>query len=352
MHSLLELAWQSDLEKEPPIKAQLPKLVAQLAPIFDLLPPSARAQLLGYQWDRIKNSAFAPAIARAAQLPANPNDYSEKEARDLALKRLAQLDPKLGRAQIIAQIRQPKPHYGFDALRSLPDATLPALDDVLATNFINARNGDIELSSQLLWRYASLAVLPRIKTYYESSGDRFDSASEVATLAYFVRVNPGYGVPQVAKRAREIGKLDNYSSLLFDVAALAPNPRLEAVAIANLTDAGEGSATDAAQTLGVIGSLAGKSALLARLKNTGDAAYPRVRGHIEWRVVEALADGQGWLCPPAELRQIRALCLTEQGRNTLDGYLQTRDYRKNGEPLHVDYSPDGYWGVDNYNGAA
>ena len=77
---------------------------------------------------------------------------------------------------------------------------------------------------------------------------------------------------------------------------------------------------------------------------------PRVRGHIEWRVVEALADGQGWLTPPAELRQIRALCLTEQGRTTLDNYLRIREYRKDGEPLSVNYSPDGYWGVDNYSG--
>ena len=158
------MAWLTDLEKEPLIKAQLPKLVAQLAPIFDQLPPSPRAYLLGSEWDRIKSPAFAPAIARAAQLPANSNDYYEREARDLALKRLAQLDPKLGRAQIIAQIRQAKPRFGFDALRSLPDATLPELDEVLATNFINARNGDIELSAKLLWRYASAAVLPRIKS--------------------------------------------------------------------------------------------------------------------------------------------------------------------------------------------
>lgn len=194
------------------------------------------------------------------------------------------------------------------------------------------------------------AQLPRL---YESSSNRFDYASMVATLAYFVRVNPGYGVPKVAERSRINGKADAHSSLLFDVAALQPSAQLEPLAISNLNNAGEGAATDAAQTLARIGSPAAKSALLARLQNTSDAAYPRVRGHIEWRVVEALANAQNWLCPPAQLRQIRELCQTEQGRNTVDGFLRARADRSNSDrSLLINYSPgaDNYWGVDSYSG--
>ncbi len=347
LHTLLGLAWQGNLEKEPQIKAQLPQLVAQLAPIFDQLPSPARANLLGYQWDKIKSPAFVPALQRSRQLPIDKNDYDAKDANDLALKRLAEIAPQVGRAQLIAQIKSPKPSVNFETLSSLPDATLPALDDALAANY---ENSDSEISARLIERYASAAILPRVRAHYESSSDRLGYGSLPAILAYFVRVNPGYGIPKVAVQARIFGKRDAYSSLLLDVATLQSDPRLESVAIANLTNAGEGSATDAAQTLGRIGSPAAEGALLARLKNTSDAKYPRVRGHIEWRVVEALAGGQGWLCPPAELRQIRALCLTEQGRNTADDYLQRRDNQKEGEPLHLDYSPDGYWGADGYNG--
>ena len=351
LHSLLELAWLTNLEKEPPVKAQLPQLVAQLAPIFDRLPPLPRAYLLGDQWDRIKSPAFVPALQRSRKIPIAPNDYNAREVASLTLKRLAEIAPQSGRAQIIAQIKHPQAGVDFDALNGLPDATLPALDDVLAKNYLEApaQSEPLALAAKLLWRYASPAVLPRIKASYENSSDRLDYAPLIATLAYFVRVNPGYGIPKVAAQARVFGKRDAYSSFLFDVAALQPSAQIESLAIANLNNQGEGAATDAAQTLGRIGSPAAKNALLARLKNTGDAKYPRVRGHIEWRVVEALASAQGWLCPPAQLRQIRALCQTEQGRNTLDDYLRART---DGEPLVIDYSGGTreFWGVNRYDG--
>ncbi len=349
LHSLLELAWLTNLEKEPPIKAQLPQLVAQLAPIFDQLPPLARAYLLGDGWDRIKSPAFAPALQRARQLPFDKNDYYAKDAANLALKRLAELDPQLGRAQIIAQIKSPRPSLDFEALRGLPDATLPDLDDVLATNFLDARNQNIELAAKLLWRYASPAVLPRIKADYENPDMRYDNASLVATLAYLVRVDPDYGVAKVAQWARRSGKESDYSTLLFDVAELQPAPQLETVAIEILTGAGVGAARDAAQTLARIGSPGAQKALMNRLANGDNTNDPATRAQLEPHFVQALASAQGWLCPPDQLRQIRALCQTDEGRRLADEYLSERSDR---EPLVIDYSSGTreFWGVDRYNG--
>ncbi len=351
LHTLLELAWLTNLQKEPPIKAQLPKLVAQLAPIFDQLPPLARAYLLGDEWDRIKSPAFVPALERARKLPINKNDYYAKDAASLTLKRLAEIAPKSGRAQIIEQIKHPQPGVDFQALSGLPDKTLPALDDVLAKNYLkaDAQSESLALAAKLLWRYASPAALPRIKASYETSSDRLDYAPTIATLAYFVRVNPGYGVPKVAARAREFGKRDFYSSFLFDVSSLQFSPQLETLAIANLTNAGEGTAGDAAKTLARFGSSAARNALMARLKNTSDAKYPKVRARVESKLVEALANGQSWLCPPAQLRQIRALCQTDEGRRITDEYLSERANR---EPLIVNYSSGtgNYWDVAHYSG--
>ena len=349
IHSLLELAWLTNLGKEAPIKAQLPKLIAQLAPIFDQLPPLPRAYLLGDEWDRIKSPAFVPALQRARKLPFDPNDYYARDAASLTLKRLAEIAPKTGRAQIIELIKHPQPGVDFAALRGLPDATLPALDNVLATNFLDAHNESLELSAKLLWRYASPAVFPRIKANYESASDRFDYASLVATLAYFVRVDPGYGVPKVAARSRFNGKRDSSSSFLFDVAALQPSAQLQTLAIANLTNQGEGTANDAAKTLAIIGSPAAKVALLARLQNPAPVAYPKVRARLEARLVMALVSAQGWLCPPAQLRQIRALCQTDDGRRIADEFLRARTDK---EPLVVNYSSgtNNFWGVDRYDG--
>lgn len=351
LHTLLELAWLTNLGKEAPIKAQLPKLIAQLAPIFDQLPPLPRAYLLGDEWDRIKSPAFVPALERARKLPVDKDDYYAKDAASLTLKRLAEIAPKSGRAQIIEAIKHPQAGVDFKALSGLPDKTLPALDDVLATNYLDAdaQSESLALAAKLLWRYASPAVLPRIKASYESSSDRLDYAPTVATLAYFVRVNPGYGVPKVAARARDFGKRDFYSSFLFDVASLQFSPQLETLAIANLTNAGEGSAGDAAKTLARFGSPAARNALMARLKNTSDAKYPKVRARVESKLVEALANGQSWLCPPTQLRQIRALCQTDEGRRIADEYLRARANR---EPLVVNYSSgtDNYWDVARYSG--
>ena len=347
IHTLLELAWQSNLEKEAPIKAQLPQLIAQLAPIFDQLPPLPRAYLLGAQWDRIKSPAFAPALERSRSFPFDPNDYAKREAANLTLKRLAELNPKLGRAQIIAQIQSPNPNVGFEALSSLPDATLPALDDVLATNYIATKGAYLDLSAQLLWRYASPAVLPRIKANYEEFSDSNFTYS-VPTLAYFMRVNPGYGAPKIAAYLRKYGHAQ-YISLLSAVAALEPGPELEALAIANLTNAGEGAAVDSAKTLALIGSSTAKTALMARLRNPEPVAYPKVRARIEPKLVLALADAQGWLCGPTQLREIRDLCQTNEGRQVADQYLQARSDE---ETFVVNYSSGTreYWSVDRYNG--
>ena len=288
-----------------------------------------------------------PRCNACGKRPFKTDDYDAREVADLTLQRLYELDPKRNRALVVEQIKAAKPRVSIKALDILPDATLPALDDILAKHYLDTHGENIELAAQLLWRYASPAVLPRIKANYEQASDSNYTYS-VPTLAYFVRVNPGYGVPKIAALLHRIGKAQ-YISLLSDVAALQPGSQLEPLAIAALNNMGEGAAIDAAHTLAIIGSPAAQTALMARLQNPAPVAYPKVRARIEPQLVRALADAQGWLCTPAQLRQIRALCQTDEGRRIADEFLRVRTDR---EPLVVDYSSgtDNYWSVDDYNG--
>ena len=352
LHSLLELAWNGNRQNEPPIKAELPKLIAQLAPVFDQLPPLPRLYLLGQEWENIKSPAFAPALARLWKTTVATDDYYAKENADLTLQRLVELDPKRNRALVVEQIKAAKPRVSIKALGILPDATLPALDDVLAAKFENPRDENRTLSALLVERYASAAILPRIKTEFENSSDRLGNDMNATLLAYFVRVNPGYGIAKLKQKLNETRKWQD-NDLLSGVASLQFNPQIEALAINNLSNAGEGAAKDAARTLARFGSPAAQSALINRLQNTGDAKYPQARGRIEYQLVEALANARNWLCSPAQLEQIRKLCLTDDGRRTADEYLRARaESATNGKPFWISYTtgPDERWGVERYSG--
>ena len=346
LHSLLELAWMTQVGKNSRVAARVPELSAQLAPVFDQLPPLPRVYLLTDGWKNIANPQFAPALRRLWNAPApKTNDWDADDADDLVLRRLYQLNPRQNRALILEQIARPHPRAGFDALEVLPDATLPTLDQTLAKNYANSKTDDDHvLFARLIARYATVNIAPQLKAELNTPG-AMDTRILTALLAYFLRVEPAFGQSKL-EAALTAYRPRDYSSLLGDVASLQWNSALERVAISHLTNAGEGVAIDAAQTLRLYGSPAAQSALIARLKNTGDAKYPKIRARIEGALVSALADAQNWLCPPSQLQQIRALCRTDAGRGNADEYLRSRT----GAKVHVDITPDGYWNVDHYTG--
>jgi hypothetical protein len=111
----------------------------------------------------------------------------------------------------------------------LADRELPELDDVLATNVEQNRGLD-GLRAELLRRYASPAVSPRVLAHI---GDRLTQMAcrpQAAFLAYFVRVDPNLGRMLLDRALASRADTGCYRSALTALAALRMTPAVEAVA--------------------------------------------------------------------------------------------------------------------------
>ena len=135
-------------------------------------------------------------------------------------------------------------------------------------------------------------------------------------------------------------------TLMGEVADIHYGPALEQATIVGLHNPDPGVVADAARTLGRHGPPGSEAALWARLQMPDTAR--RSRAVIEQGLTQALATAQNWYASPARLKQIRALCVTEEGRRTLDESLQAVGDRK--VSVYFEIGDRGYWTIGQYNG--
>jgi hypothetical protein len=302
----------------------------QLAAAFLDLPPERQTNLLEYQWRTVAGPAMLPALRRLIGAPP----AGAPAVADLALRRLAQLAPVEARPLILREIRNPRRGATLKTLGSLPDAELPDLDDVLATNF-EASNS--EISAALVGRYATKKVVARILA---STGDKIGRMAchpQASILAYFLRVDEATGATLLdrAMTSRATGCWQS----LDQIADLRMTPVVEARAIADLDHPDPEAVIAAARALGRHGSPPALEALRAAFRRwhstwTGRAAElafsqaverPNARqAMVEDAFRQAIGAGQGWLMRAAELRELQSLCVTDNCR-TQTGYMIHED---------------------------
>jgi hypothetical protein len=310
------------------------QLRRELTASFLDLPVDRQLRLLRSSWSRLSNPEMLPALrALAAQGPV-PNEMSG----DIALLRLHQLAPGEGRAAILREVAAPRPGATLASLGSLPDRELRELDDRLAANVESASGfDDFSIRAELLHRYASAAVAPRVLASVRGKLRALACRPKAALLAYFLRADRALGAAllDAALAARE--PTGCYTSVLFDVMKLHTAPEVEAAAIAHLQDPSPRVAANAAHALGRYGSPAAVAPLRAAFERwhaewagRADELRPRATqplaeredGTVEWRLFDALASGHGWLAGRRELETIRAWCVTEGCRANADRMLE------------------------------
>jgi hypothetical protein len=235
------------------------------------------------------------------------------------LRRLYQLSPEEGRQLLVDEIRRPKPSVDAKLLRSLPDETLAEVDQVLLTNLetsVKDGSGDTDIISELIERYATAAILSRVRAIYEAPGvGKWACRPQAALLAYLLRVDPTTGGEHLNRALAARGKNFTrcYASLLTDVARLQMSAELEAAATAALDDSAQEVVSHAATVLGEYGSADTEKALWQRLEKWHDPTQSRSEGVSAQEATEkALRSGRAWLSDPKKLKQLRDLCLTER----------------------------------------
>ena len=119
--------------------------------------------------------------------------------RDLALRCLYDLDPGEATSIILEEIKHPHLNNGMftvkgETLGLLPNETLPQYDEILAARIEEKNSRTRSLDAQLIGRYSTKEILPRVKSVYESAGGGWDCVSEDGFVMYFLRVDADYGV--------------------------------------------------------------------------------------------------------------------------------------------------------------
>lgn len=297
----------------------------QLVASFAELPQSRQESLLRFQWRSVADPGLAPALR---QLAAGPTQFS-----DLALRRLYQVAPAEGRALILERIQRPTPGSTLQTLGALPEATLPALDDVIARN-VEAQLSEIHLA--MLHRYASAAIAPRmLKRITPAFSRPFACTPQAPALAYFLRVRPQDGMELVNRALAYREMTGCYQRVLGEVAQLHMTPDLEKRMVAALDDEHPRVVQNAIESLGRFGSESVRAELRLRFDTwsrewqgrAGELQYSPARGvddpgtvngMIEFAYLRALADGQRWLADRNDIAALRDRCVTDTCRTNAD----------------------------------
>ena len=307
------------------------RLREQLAATFLELSIQRQTALLEYQWDTLAGQAMMPVLRTLIEKTA----LASTPLPDLALRRLYELAPEEGRTRILREIRNPSPGASLKTLGMLPDRELPELDDALAANVDASRDFDDALSirAELLQRYASPAVSARVLSRVDDDLMGMACRPQAALLAYFGRADADLGRTLLERALASRATTGCYTVALREVAKLRMTPGVEALAVAHLDDPDPQVVINAAETLGRYGSAASAQALRAQFDRwhrawegrQDELGYSRtqdrpnaMQGMVEHAFLQALGRGQAWLTGDADLRELRALCVTDNCRTQAD----------------------------------
>jgi hypothetical protein len=172
----------------------------EVAAAFLNLSQDQQWNLLMSFWDRLKDPAMSAPLKKVEVQP----NMNHQMLRDLALRRLYDLDPSEAAPVILDEIKHPHLDNGMftvkgETLGQLPNETLPQFDQMLATRIEDKESRTKGLDAQLIGRYSTNAILPRVKAVYETAPGQWDCVTEDGFVVYFLRVDPDSGVKRLAQ---------------------------------------------------------------------------------------------------------------------------------------------------------
>jgi hypothetical protein len=185
---------------------------------FDTFHPFDQHYLLDNYWEQLRDPSFVPALERMLADDGGARDYQRRAS---ALRRLKDLNPEKARPYILAEIRDPDSNVDYELLASLPDETLPEVDDALLGQIRaappQAQRYDflsLKHKAMLAARYGSSAIYEGLLETYRASGDKWQADARGAVLGYLARYNPEQALPLVEQALAQTGTGQDSTLLL------------------------------------------------------------------------------------------------------------------------------------------
>ena len=177
IHSLVESAWLSSLEKSSAVKPRLARLVALVPDIYTDLPRLPQEYLLSdsphwKEWSRIKSPRMVAPLVQVWKT-VRPKQGWAMERGNLILRRIVELDPRVGRQLILQEMASPHPRVTFKVLSLLNDRRLPQLQNRwLAILQENRADQDQSTAALLIGRYATPAIKMEVEQAFAQRKQR------------------------------------------------------------------------------------------------------------------------------------------------------------------------------------
>lgn len=307
---------EAEVKLSPAQQVQLKQMVAAG---WDTLPVQRQNELLAYRWNEIGGPDMMPILRRIAAEEPGQNRRLDKPDRGVAVQRIYELDPGVGRGMILAEIAHVHGDMGMDVLGMLPEKELPQVEAAVMAE-LNRRDVP-DTAYEVVDRYFSARALKPVEQIYEAQKGNWDCRQQSALLRYFLRVSPEYGVG-VVKDAAAVQGTGCWRQVLTGLEEMLRTPKVEQVAIQALNDPRPEAARDAAEALGKFGSAKSEAALWTRMvkfhqqwKDREEELHYRVgmtekmqaQAGLEQELVQAITNGQAWLATEDDIGRLREL---------------------------------------------
>lgn len=280
--------------------------------------PYQLRDLLGWHWRFLLSPQMESILDRMIAKP--PRDATEADIRNLALKRLCELNPEKGRKQLRAELNDFRTSADLDVFALLPSDAVGDIDDLLIENLTKAQSppyGDGRKMLRLIARYGSPRSLDRFKEVYEMQRDPCGAG----LFAYFLRVDPAHA-ESILKR-QPWNMLTPAPLCTAELIAQVPPLQMHRVMeeyLAAFVQHSDGIIKGAAAVaLGQYGSAWAEEPLWQAYRyfhdwwknRREDLEKEEFIGNVglEQSLRNALARGAGWLTDEEKLKRIDALCL-------------------------------------------
>jgi hypothetical protein len=332
-----------DFEKLPLPAEQVEGLrVRELAILPDL--PSYE------QFDRIANFGWAknfppeqvlPVLRKIYEHPAAEMSGNIQQTRNYVLKAVNVISPEEGQKLLAEATTEPHAALGAHDVAGLSLTPSPELDNLLIAKLEGRRTEEMKTAAPLIGRFATPAILERVRAVYEVEKEEWPCDIESGLLAYFLRVDADYGAKMLPAATAFAASRPHLTcqrpTLVGAISVLYYSPLIEQAAIAQLDDPNPGMAHDAVQTLRLHPSGPAMAALLARFRRfrdewkgfdleKSDAESRRKwatknQSGLENALVYALGQSPEYRRNPDKLQELAQLCVSAQCRSETARFL-------------------------------
>jgi hypothetical protein len=289
--------------------------------------------------------------------PSSDRERNLRFYRTGMLKRIYEADPSIGRQIILGEIAAELPRADIEALKLLPDVTLPEMDSLFSKQlpavYENSDWDEYNAKLGVIERYATVATLPAMKTLYLHDPDDRNQYHDTLFFSYFLRTDQAFG--RQLMEAELSRSHSNCSIVVFtEMAGVRHQPELREIAKEHLDNPDKCVAGNAAYSFVWMGNKGVEDLLWRHLEawhkewagKNGPIPYPEQA--YEDSLVEALLFGNGPCEPRDTVERLRPLYI--KGKS-VDGNISFPPWH---DPVRIEFasSADGplLFSVDSCSG--